>query len=278
MNILVLGSAGQIGSYLVDYLENKGHEVIEFDIFDHARYDLRRANNATLETSMRSCDFVFFLAFDVGGSRYLSKYQHTYEFIDNNVRIMAETFKALKQHKKRFIFASSQMSNMTHSSYGILKALGEEYTRILGGKTVKFWNVYGIEHDMEKAHVITDFIVKAKTTGVVDMLTDGEEYREFLYADDCCEALNMVMENYDNDALPEELCITSFRPVQIREVGFFIANYLGAHLIPGTKKDTVQMDKNNVPDKAILNFWTPKTTIFHGILKVIEEMENDPGQ
>jgi nucleoside-diphosphate-sugar epimerase len=274
MKILVLGSAGQIGSYLVDYLEEKGHDIATFDIVDGAAQDLRLPGGHMLDLSIENADFIFFLAFDVGGSRYLAKYQHTYEFMNNNIRIMAETFDSLRRYNKPFIFASSQMSNMIHSPYGLLKAIGEEYTRILGGKTVKFWNVYGLEHDMEKAHVITDFIVKAKTTGVVDMLTDGEEYREFLYADDCCEALNMVMQNYGNDALPEELCITSFRPVQIKEVGFFIANYLGARLVAGTKKDTVQMDKNNIPNKDILNFWTPKTTIFHGILKVIEEMED----
>ena len=38
--------------------------------------------------------------------------------------------------------------------------LGELYTKSLSGLIVKFWNVYGIEKDMEKAHVITDFIRK----------------------------------------------------------------------------------------------------------------------
>ena len=35
------------------------------------------------------------------------------------------------------------MSNMTHSPYGILKSIGETYTRALKGLIVKFWNVYG---------------------------------------------------------------------------------------------------------------------------------------
>ena len=32
MKILVLGSEGQIGSYLTEYLREKGHEVTEFDV------------------------------------------------------------------------------------------------------------------------------------------------------------------------------------------------------------------------------------------------------
>ena len=53
--------------------------------------------------------------------------------------------------------------------------------RSLGGKICHFWNVYGIEKDHDKAHVITDFIRKGFETGVIDMMTDGTEEREFLY-------------------------------------------------------------------------------------------------
>ena len=35
-----------------------------------------------------------------------------------------------------------------------------------------------------------DFIAKGFKTGVIDMMTDGTEVREFLYAEDCCEALS----------------------------------------------------------------------------------------
>ena len=137
-------------------------------------------------------DFVFFLAFDVGGSHYLKKYQHTFKFINNNTRLMANAFGYIEQYNKPFVFASSQMSNMSYSPYGVMKRVGELYTKSLNGLIVKFWNVYGIEKDMEKAHVITDFIRKGFETGVIDMMTDGTEAREFLYAEDCCEALESV--------------------------------------------------------------------------------------
>ena len=61
----------------------------------------------------------------------------------------------------------------------ITKNLGELYTKSLGGLTTKFWNVYGIEKDYEKSHVITDFIRKGFETGVIDMITDGQEERSF---------------------------------------------------------------------------------------------------
>ena len=77
---------------------------------------------------------------------------------------MANAFGLIEKYKKPFVFASSQMSNMSYSPYGVLKRVGELYTKSLGGLIVKFWNVYGIEKDMNKAHVITDFIRKGFET------------------------------------------------------------------------------------------------------------------
>ena len=188
MKVLILGSGGQVGAYLTEYLRKKGHEVTEFDIENGQEEDLRTIPNKKLMRDIRFADFVFFLAFDVGGSRYLQKYQHTFDFINNNTRMMANVFGYLGEYNKPFVFASSQMSNMSYSPYGVLKRVGELYTKSLEGLIVHFWNVYGIEKDMDKAHVITDFIKKGFETGDISMLTDGTEQREFLYAEDCCEA------------------------------------------------------------------------------------------
>ena len=184
MKVTILGSSGQIGAYLTEYLRDKGHEVIEFDKNFNEKHDMTVIPNLKLHGAIHQSDFVFFLAFDVGGSHYLKKYQHTFGFIDNNTRMMANAFEYIAKYKKPFVFASSQMSNMSYSPYGVMKRVGELYTKSLNGLIVKFWNVYGIEKDMEKAHVITDFIVKGFETGNIDMMTDGTEEREFLYAED----------------------------------------------------------------------------------------------
>ena len=194
--ILVLGSGGQVGAYLTEYLRCADVEVMEFDITNGSHQDMTMIPNGELEAKIYMADFVYFLAFDVGGSHYLKKYQHTFNFIDNNTRLMANAFGLIEKYKKPFVFASSQMSNMSYSPYGVLKRVGELYTKSLGGLIVKFWNVYGIEKDHDKAHVITDFIRKGFESGDIDMMTDGTEAREFLYAEDCCEALETVMEAY----------------------------------------------------------------------------------
>jgi nucleoside-diphosphate-sugar epimerase len=281
MKITILGSSGQIGVYLTEYLRKKGHVVEEFDVVNGPSQDMTVIPNQYLEMKIRDSDFVFFLAFDVGGSRYLKKYQHTFQFIDNNTRLMANSFGLLQKHNKRFIFASSQMSNMSYSPYGVLKNVGELYTKSLNGLIVKFWNVYGVENDREKSHVITDFIRKGFETGVIDMLTDGQEEREFLYAEDCCEALEAIVNNYNDFTSEDDLHITSFHSTKIIDIASIIKgqfNLIGKYdvaIVPSEQKDSVQMDKRNHPNAFIAKWWLPKTTIDKGIEKIFKDMEKD---
>ena len=280
MKILNLGSSGQIGAYLTEYLRKKGHEVTEYDKNLGAQYNLCAIPSTWLEDCIKKSDFVFFLAFDVGGSRYLQKYQHTFRFLDNNARMMANVFGLIEKYDKPFVFASSQMSNMSYSPYGVMKRVGELYTKSLGGKIVHFWNVYGIENDMEKAHVITDFIKKGFETGDISMLTDGIEQREFLYAEDCCEALEAVMNNYSEFSFDDNLHITSFKQTSILEISEIIQSLFkgigkDVTVSPAKSKDEVQKDKRNEADTFITKWWKPKTSIQDGVANVFNDMRKN---
>ena len=281
MKITVLGSSGQIGSYLTEYLKSKNYFVREFDIVNSQDHDMTHIPNVYLRNAIMDSDFVFFLAFDVGGSHYLKKYQNTFKFINNNTRMMANVFGYLEQYRVPFIFASSQMSNMSYSPYGVMKRVGELYTKSLNGLIVKFWNVYGIEKDMEKAHVITDFIHKGFKTGIIDMMTDGTEMRDFLYAEDCCEGLEAIMNNYQDLSSDDELHITTGIYTSILEIANEIKKLfsnIGKDVIikPAQSKDEVQRDARNIADPFINErFWQAKTSVQDGLKKVFEEMKND---
>ena len=266
MRYLVLGSAGQIGLSLCDYLRSQGHAVTEFDIVDGGRYDLRRLYNADLRRALEDTDFVYMLAWDVGGSRYLARYQDTYDFIMNNVAIMHNVWECLRESGQPFIFASSQMANMSYSSYGLTKSLAEKLTESIGGLTVKFWNVYGLERDPEKTHVVTDFILKAQDTGVIDMRTDGTELRQMLYADDCSEALHVLAQHYTTLPRDRPYHITSFEWHSVRDIASIVADHFpGTQIVAGATKDTVQQDRRNEPDPWIQQWWQPKTSLRDGI-------------
>ena len=224
---------------------------------------------------IKQCDIVHFLAFDVGGSRYLKTYQNTYEFISNNALLMEYTFELIKRYNKPFIFASSQMSNMSYSPYGVLKALGEYYTRALNGIVVNFWNVYGVERDLEKSHVITDFILKAQSDKEIKMLTDGTEQRQFLHAEDCSKCLLTLAMNYNDVERHKPLHITSFEWISILEIAEIIAGlYPGTKIQPAAYKDIVQQDARNEPDLSIKKYWSPKIDIVSGIKLVAKELDS----
>ena len=280
MRITVLGSSGQIGAYLTEYLRSKDHDVREFDVVNGNDQDMRMIPNYDLHARISTSEFVFFLAFDVGGSRYLKKYQHTFDFVNNNARLMVNAFEYLKKYEVPFVFASSQMSNMSYSPYGTLKRVGELYTETLGGLIVKFWNVYGIEKDHDKAHVITDFIRKGFEEGDFQMITDGKEERQFLYAEDCCEGLEAVMENYEELKSTDPLHITNFDYTSILDVARIIEKEFKnigktVNISPSESKDSVQLDKRNEADRFIEKYWSPKTNLETGISKVFASMKGD---
>ena len=275
--ILILGSEGQIGGHLVKFFEKKkNYEVLKFDIILGKKFDIRNFKNDFFEKNIKKSNFVFFLAFDVGGSRYLKKYQNTYNFLINNLLIMANVFRLLKKHNKKFIFASSQMSNMDFSPYGTLKRLGENITNSLNAVYVKFWNVYGIEKDRKKSHVITDFILMALKKKNIKMLTSGKESREFLYATDCSEGLFTIMKKFNFFIKAgKELHLTTGKRIKIIKIAKIIQKILierniSVKIKPSNKKDDLQNNKNNPPNGFFLNHWKPKFRIEDGIKNIID--------
>jgi len=270
--ILILGSEGQIGRALKNYLSEK-YTVLECDIANSPLEDLRKKNQK-IDKLVKASDFVFFLAFDVGGSRYLNKNQKKFNFIENNILIMHNVFSLIKKYNKKFVFASSTMSNMIHSNYGVLKKIGESFSKSLGGITVKFWNVYGIEKEREKSHVITDFIIKAKKYQKINMLTDGKEKRDFLYSEDCCAGLELIMDNYNYYKKEKEIHLTTTNFTSIIEIANiikkeFLKQGINVKIIKSKKKDTLQFNQQNKANKFFLKYWKPKYSLKEGISEII---------
>ncbi len=272
--LLVLGSSGQIGSPLVSFLRNLNYEVYEYDIAGNENEDLRKWPNPELDGLISEADYVFFLAFDVGGSHYLEKYQDTFEFSENNLSLMVNTFRLLAKNKSKFLFASSQMASMSYSTYGLLKQIGEKMTTAIGGKVVHFWNVYGFESDESKFHVISDFIQKGLTTKNIEMRTTGDESRDFLYVTDCCEALKIVMENHEKFPVNMKIHITTGQYTKIIDIAKIIAEKLGATVKEGTKIDSVQRDAKNLPDLSFQDYWKPIFSIDEGISEIVIKMQD----
>lgn len=270
MKILVLGSSGQIGNCVCNFLRNKNHEVFTWDIKDSQDQDLAKYNPELIRI-MTECDFVYYFASDVGGAKYLEKYQDSFDFINNNMLIMINVFDALRQTGKPFIFTSSQMADIRQSTYGILKVIGEKMTAKLNGLAVRLWNVYGRETDEEKFHVITDFIKMAKMHNRIKVRTDGSESRQFLAAEDLCDCLEILTQNFDSLDKSKNYHITNFEWIKISRIAEIISSLSGCEIEYSDRKDKTQMNSMNPPDEYILNFWQPSISIEDGIKRLYYE-------
>lgn len=193
MNALLLGSEGTLGKSLYNHLKEKGVNVIKWDITLNLNNDLRKEK--CIDDILKEVDYVIFLAFDVGGSKYNVNNK---EFIDNNMKIILNTFDSLYKCDKPFIYTTSCMSNMITNPYGSLKNISEHYVNLSNnGINVKLWNVYGNEEINDKSHVIPDFIVSAIETNTIQMMTPGSEERQFIHSNDFSEAIYIIMNNHD---------------------------------------------------------------------------------
>jgi len=271
MRILILGSKGQIGQALTSYLRMQGEEVLELDLLISKTHDLRIPRNQQLVSilSTQQVDFVVFLAFDVGGAKYLKSSQKNKDFISNNLRIMESTFTILSEFSTPFVFASTQMSQVQNSTYGTLKSIGEKYTRALGGLNMKLWNVYGNETDVDRFHVISDFIRMALENRKIAMLTDGQEKRDLLHTDDCAKSILKVISNFESLVGGGEVHIASFSWTKILDIANIVSRFTGAEVIVGEQQDTTYLQTEIAPDLKYKDFSEPDISLETGIQRLI---------
>ena len=279
MSKLILGSRGLMGSKLREIFKERNIPYRESDLeINHNSCDLR-VKTDYLDYCFQNADFVYFFAFDVGGSKYLESKQRSKEYLDNNIKIMLNAFDYIHKYNLPFLYVSSQMSNMVNSDYGALKLVAEKYVKALGGILVKLWNVYGAEEINIKSHVINDFIDMAKNQGVIKMRTNGEESRQFLYVDDAIEAFQRLVQDFPaNDVdVRKEYHITNYKWTTIYEIAEIIASHFkGCKIERAENTDGVQMDKKNKPNDEMKALgWKPKTSLKEGIKKIIDEVTID---
>lgn len=183
MENLVLGSEGFVGGYLCDYLERKGEIVVRFDIKRSNMEDVRFAS-----LPLNDVDRVYFLAWDVGGAKYLYREDNQLHQLKWNMAILQNVMPQLEESKVPFIFTSSQLAE-DNTVYGVTKKLGEFWTKQIGGCFIRLCNMYGANEEIsERSHVVSDFVNQARA-GEIQMLSDGSEKRQFLHLEDVCDAM-----------------------------------------------------------------------------------------
>jgi GDP-L-fucose synthase len=247
MRIFVTGGSGFVGSHLVERLRFLGHEVMAPS---HENFDLM---TLTYGTNWESMDAVIHLAATVGGIGF--NQANPVRCLNENLLMATNLFRSMERDPpKKFIalgsvcaypkytptpFVEDDLWNgypeETNAPYGLAKrvllAQCQAY-RQKGLNAIYLLpaNMYGHgDHfDLENSHVIPALIrkcVEAKETGsAVTIWGSGEATRDFLYVDDCVDAIIKAMLLYDSS---EPVNVGTGREVSIGEVAGMIAEVVG---------------------------------------------------
>ncbi len=219
MNFLVTGAAGFLGSALANRLAREGHQVRGLD--DLSSGDPERldpgvlfsrgdiADRPKLWSMLQEVDCVYHLAARVvvaESVRYPREYNAT------NVGGTVSVMEAMRDvGVKRVVFASSgavygdqrrvplpeSLTPDPRSPYAVSKLAAEYYVRTIGAlwgiETVvlRIFNAYGPGQPLPAAHppVVPHFLHQAIRGGSMVLHGNGEQTRDFVYADDVVEAM-----------------------------------------------------------------------------------------
>jgi len=144
--------------------------------------------------------------------------------------------------------------------------LGELWTHQIDGACARLWNVYGVlEEPTEKSHVAGDFVGQAINTGKIEMMTTGEEKRQFIHVQDVCAGLHYILKN---NLMGMVYDITSFEWSTVKELAEHIGKHAKANVVLGTKKgnfSNIAVHKGKPPG------WNHKISLEEGIGMMVEE-------
>lgn len=258
---LVIGSDGFVGKPFCKYLESLGEKVVRFDIKRGQDEDGRIA-----KLNLRNIDRVYFLAWDVGGAKYLYRDEIQFKQLDWNLKLLLNIMPQLQESKKPFLFVSSQLAEEYDTVYGVTKRLGEVWTHLLKGVRVRLWNVYGsLEDPTERSHVVADFVYQAVKDGEIRMLTTGEEKRQFIHIKDVCNAFHTALENQYQGVYD----VTSFEWAKVIDMANIIAELTGAKIIPGNKIGSTPI----TPIQGKIPGWVAGVSLKDGLYGMVKEMQ-----
>ncbi len=291
--IFVAGHRGLLGSAVVRALSRHGYKNLL--LRSRTELDLL-AQPATFTFFERhKPKFVFLCAAKVGGIQ--ANVQGIGQFMYENLQIQNNVIEAARcAQVKKLVFVGSTCIypvnaanpireesllqgpiEPTNEGYGLAKVAGvrlcQFYRRQYGCDFVSAipCNLFGLnDHfDPNNSHVLQALIRKvhlARTKGekVIELWGSGSPRREFLFADDCAEALVTIMNRYD-----EELPINVGTGVDhsIVELAQLVAeglDYQVEFVFDRTKPDGIARKLSDSSRMFNLG-WRPATTLVQGI-------------
>jgi len=230
MRVIVTGGAGFIGSYVVEVLLARGHEVVVIDNLEGGRLDNLQAvighaalrfveadirDRASIEPAFAAQDWVIHLA---GIADIVPSIERPQEYFSTNVQGTLNVLECARQAGvKRFVYAASSSCYGIPDSYPTAEqaAIRPEYpyalTKYLGEELVMHWakvyhmaavslrlfNVYGPRVRTNGAYgaVFGVFLAQKANRHPFTVVGDGTQTRDFTYVTDVANAFVMAAES-----------------------------------------------------------------------------------
>ena len=225
-NIIVTGGHGFLGSHVIDRLSQKKCKVIAPR---HSKYELTKENEVErLFTDNPKTDMVIHMAVDGGGIGYLRERPGS-SFYNNIMMVVLLQEQSRKRGIEKFVgigsiceypkftpvpFKEEDLWNgypeETNAPYGLAKKMmlvqSQGYRDQYGFNAIHLMpvNLYGPrdDFDLKNSHVVPALIrkmieAKEKEAQYVEIWGTGKASREFLYVEDCAQAIILAAEKYN---------------------------------------------------------------------------------
>ena len=285
MKCIITGGSGFIGSHLINYLIEDGHEVKVIDRrkpvqdVEWIKKDIRD----DLSTEFKDVDFVFHLA-AVANARKCGEDPS----LANSINILG-TQNILETSRRsgveRVIIASSiwvagsQVGDTVNENsyfdigsvstiYGVTKISNEmlsfAYKSEEGGPNytvLRFGIPYG--ERMWKGLVVRAFMDMAENSGVINIMGDGKQARPFLYVGDLCRAILLSMKPIAENKIYN---LGGSRMISVEELAEQVVTHFPAKIdfIPQARTEPKIKDVSSWLSESELG-WVPKTDLEEGI-------------
>lgn len=288
MIILLTGSTGFLGSYLLKSFVKSGYEVIALKRSTSNTY---RINDYLKKVTLYNIDKVNLE--DIFKKHKINIVINTvtnYGRIDNKISSILDTnlifgLKLLEEsvnsNAKAFINTDTLLERNINA-YALSKAQLVDWMKFLSNKQTKMINIkiehmYGALDDENK--FIYWLINKLKQNVEKIDLTSGVQKRDFIYIDDIVSAYEIIIQNINTFSNYEEFELGSGNSIEVKNFVEKIYQEISNKQTLSTKlnfgavsyRDNENMNIQANIEKLTNLAWKPKVSIEDGIKKIIKE-------